>query len=475
MVNSLGLIEEGINNLESRIGEIEKELENCKSRINTREQTIESNQQKIISYWETIYSWSHDLECKKEDLSEILDCYARYIVTDLDFDQDNSDWDFYEVRKTKRDVVIFPADLNVSNAARLNYHKFKKMFPDLADKLEESGRLTILGEFWIGDEEYPLSRNRTIFFDGERPDVRIITKEEIEEMRTLPQRETNYHQNQINNLESEIEKCKKELEEERRNEPEISEPLSLLQRERGYLNLVSSTAQREVKIKKSVMSSLEGSRPFYSLWADDSLVLLYFEGNFFYTSTTRKDDPLEINLVTKGMQELLLKAVNKAENELSFKEGDLITYSGIPIVGNNEIYASEIFQKVFTGIKILPKPEEPQGYQEQLKSGKTEQEIVYRHWGQIYLSSLNPENVNQGEILGSGGSYKSFQFGDRLVVEFDQEDRATYLFDPESFDELRMRNRSEIISENPKGFYGRVIHHENQKLWKKQISNFINE
>ncbi|MBT4804561.1 hypothetical protein HON71_00130 [Candidatus Woesearchaeota archaeon] len=432
MVNNLKTIEDKIKELESQIGKNQNRLDDSREKI----RLLEKNDRPAI-FW--------NIEKVIQNFN-----YGRIIEQD---GFPTKCWGIYVVKDRKKDVLIREWD---GNSIILKHYLFKKVFPGLVNSLNSAKRkeLTILSGFIIG-KKYSFQTERSILYDAKIPEVRIIKKSEKKRMKKR------------DNLEEKL------INEQRNEIDEDNRLLNSSQYQRGYLNLIARTAQENIQIKKSNGTSLE-TKPFYSMWIENSPILLYSEENFHYLSTNRKDEPFEINLANQLTRRRLLKAVDDAKERVSFNEGDLITYSGIPIVGDNAIYASEIFQKVFTGIKILPRPEEPQGYQEKVENGKNEAEIVYRHWGQIYLSKLGPEDVNQGEILGSGGSYKAFLFfRNKLVVEFDQEDRATYLFDPESFNELRMANRSKLISENPEGFYGRVIHHENRELWKEQVEDFL--
>jgi hypothetical protein len=134
----------------------------------------------------------------------------------------------------------------------------------------------------------------------------------------------------------------------------------------------------------------------------------------------------------------------------------------------------DLFVKVVRGIEIFPAPELPMGYRER-KSYRLndKEEIAFRIWSQEILSSMNPDKVGQGKLIGSGGSYKAFCFGDKVLVEFDQEDRATYVLSKDYFDVLRVKPRLEIIREKPKGFIKRIVHTLDRKKWIKQIKEII--
>ena len=90
------------------------------------------------------------------------------------------------------------------------------------------------------------------------------------------------------------------------------------------------------------------------------------------------------------------------------------------------------------------------------------------------MASLNPDVVTDGQLLGSGGHYKAYVFGNKTVVEFDQEAHGTYFFDTEYFTTLREWSRSEILTEKPEGFYRRIIHPKGKwDLWRDRVEEFI--
>lgn len=470
---------ENPKHIEDRAKSLDERVKMLDERLKKSQETIISCSEKIKGIKTELETYSKNAKARyfgKIDKRQIIDANFLDCAEDVipDFGFGKADWDFYLVERyiteenkeflseeNRKYVRVAPVKKSQDrwNWAKVRYSEFKNIFPELVKPLEENKRLVIAGEFAIGDKNYPLSKDRKIYFSKNAPRTRIITKNEQREMRKTLEKRIDDDLRQLGENEA-------KLVEEKKSE-------SLLKNEFGYLNSVLKTAEEKAGIRKG-LSGLFG-KPCYSAWIGESPVLMYSEGNFYYVASNRKDEPLKINLVTAPAAKAHLKnAVSKAQKELSFKEGNFITYNGMPLIKGNETYAAELFQKIFQGIEILPRPEEPKGYYEKAQQSEgTESEIVYRHWGQIFLSMLSPDEVKQGEVLGSGGSYKSFKFGEKVVVEFDQADRATYLFDTASFDKLRTRNRSELLNENPSGFYGRVIHHENRDLWKDGISKFL--
>lgn len=248
---------------------------------------------------------------------------------------------------------------------------------------------------------------------------------------------------------------------------EVSRKIRWFTERINYLKASLELRGKELKVVKS-----EG---YYSLRVESGLRTVFLnEGHFLkYLKTTRKDKPLEIEAVQKNVyQEEVVDMINKSFgidlNGLFVTERLLI----LPDDKMQEI-ASDIYQQVLTGENILPAPEEPGSYKLASSNGsskKSPDDARFRKWSQRFLEDLNPEKIIRGKILGSGGSYGAFVFNKCVVVEFDQEDRATYIFDLDYFESLKVFERSKILIESPKGFKGRIIHHrEGKEAWKKKV------
>lgn len=224
-------------------------------------------------------------------------------------------------------------------------------------------------------------------------------------------------------------------------------------------------------VEKSSFSLIDSR--FYSLWIANSPVFLYEGKKIAYLHTKRKDNPLEIRRV--DTKRILGDDEELAASLLNLEKGSFCNGKGYVIDGENEEIVANIFEQVLTGKKILPRPKTPTGY-----AVKTEQrhsdrktEIKFRHWGQIYVAQSGPDKITEGQLLGSGGSYKAYTFGNNTVVEFDQPNRATYLFDSDYFNKLRIWYRSDLLTRKPEGFEGRIIHHDNRDAWKASIDDFL--
>ena len=187
-----------------------------------------------------------------------------------------------------------------------------------------------------------------------------------------------------------------------------------------------------------------------------------------------KIDPLKIFGIE--IDKFVLRRFRRISSLLGLNIGDFVTTSGYVLYDQQEEDAARIFDHVRNGEVILPSPDEPFGTKIKVESGLSESEDSdrFRHWGQQYLSGLNPSSIDDGELLGSGGSYKAYDFGDKTVVEFDQEGRATYLFNSVYFKKLRFNNRQNIIDDEPEGFKGRIFHYDVSRInWQNQVNEFL--
>jgi hypothetical protein len=238
-------------------------------------------------------------------------------------------------------------------------------------------------------------------------------------------------------------------------------------------NLKEINISVQLEINKDANALLE-PKPFYSMWCDNMPLFLFRDKVLDYLCTYRRDDPLEIKSlpvekVFSGSK------LNLLRQYFHLEDGCFVTKTGFVLQGNEENYASAIFQKIMAGKEILPRPDGYRPYT--VLKGKDDEskktKIVYRHWGQTFLSGLSPDYVTQGRLLGSGGSYLAFHFGDKVIVEFDQEDRATYCFSNEYFSTLRAWYRMALIKECPDGYEGRIYHHQGRDVWKRAVTECL--
>lgn len=274
---------------------------------------------------------------------------------------------------------------------------------------------------------------------------------------------------------------------ENTNDPEI---LSFLA---GKSNDIAKMAGKKYLLlnKKDELSGameieLVNREGFFSMWATTNLsteiaswktispVYCFMEdgGNFEYIKTTSKSSPYKINVIKLGSAEGL-------------KKGDYCDRHCIPVPQRLVKYVNDIFEQVRNGITILPEDIESKKivdfiaeHEEKERKKREKIGIVYRTWGQNFLSKLKPDSVRKGELLGSGGSCKAFYFKKKdgqqiVVVESDLENKATFLFAEEFFDKIRTKSRSEIREESPEGFFGIIEHRISPENWEEKIREFL--
>jgi hypothetical protein len=209
---------------------------------------------------------------------------------------------------------------------------------------------------------------------------------------------------------------------------------------------------------------------FYSVWLGNLCVFQYAGDEMRYLYATRKDAPLKLcEIKLDELVNLRDYSREYLKNLIDYQElpeGSFFDYNGVALSEGNQEEARKIFSHVLVGDTVLPRSKEKRGYHVQVKNSGKGQDLEARTWGQEYLKEYEPERTIKGELLGSNSSYLAFTFGNLTVAEFDQEDRATYLFDTRQFDDLRQMNRAKLLREKPEGFLGRVIHDRN---WKDNI------
>jgi hypothetical protein len=226
------------------------------------------------------------------------------------------------------------------------------------------------------------------------------------------------------------------------------------------------------EVRRGLYNNYSGPSRFYSLWLGNSPVYLCRGPAFDYLYTTRQDTPLEIRTVPISW--LFGPGKQSCVPPGGFRNGSFYIATGQEIVGLNQNFVADIFEQVMLGVEILPRPNTPEGYIKREPKGEPKRDIEFRHWGQVYLAQQKPLSIHEGDILGSGGSYKAYHFPEnKTVVEFDQTDRATYFFRTDFFNSLRIWSRSEILTQTPAGFEGRAIHHENRATWEQAVINFL--
>jgi len=213
----------------------------------------------------------------------------------------------------------------------------------------------------------------------------------------------------------------------------------------------------------------------YSMFVNESQVLRVDGINrYSMIYTTARNKPFKI----KEYKAPLFNPLQKGALEfLSMGIGDFCDSDYSNLYGSTKKYIANIFEQVENGIEIFPTTD-PMKVRKKREKKTKPVEDKERDWGKVFLSSLGPQSIEQGELLGSGGSYKAYFFNNgRVIVEFDQTNHATYLLNQENFDLLRRMRRSDIISMKPEGYAGRIIHKGEtnylRQKWRQDVVEYL--
>ena len=262
---------------------------------------------------------------------------------------------------------------------------------------------------------------------------------------------------------------------ERELSDKISEATHRAAEIRETLQAVTTPWEDSLSIHKKRFSDpteLGRTRKIYSLWKGSELVFCRNSGDTTYLATTRLDAPLREETIGLVQALDLSTLLGQYTRELIDESEAPVYFAGNRLlVGDDFARAHEVFEHVRTGIEILPRPEEPSGFRFKVDPNTPRSpgtEPVYRTWGQEYLAAMAPNRTIDGELLGSGGAYIAFIFGDKTFVEFDQEARATYVFETKFFEQLRGWSREDMLNRSPAGYLGRVVH-DDEAGWKERI------
>lgn len=252
-------------------------------------------------------------------------------------------------------------------------------------------------------------------------------------------------------------------------EKAVSEMRNKITAEESLKRYCNACAERILNQEMPEIRKLEE----YSLYAGNRRIARVEEnGAISVIATTSKTKPFRI--IKKSLY------YNPHSSVIPLKAGDFITIDGFKIYDDAKRVAEAIFKKVEEGIEMLPEGDEKQGYRIRERKARTAQGEVEtaRTWGQDFIASLSPIDRKQGELMGSGGSYIAFFFGNgRVIMEFDQKDRATYLVTREQYDILRHWSREKMLRQRPEGFLGRIIHigetEEEKNIWADALREYI--
>ena len=164
-----------------------------------------------------------------------------------------------------------------------------------------------------------------------------------------------------------------------------------------------------------------------------------------------------------------------------YKDVKYIREDGVPIYPNSDIHdlCVDVFGKVETGIEIFPAKPSKKGkrknkpYHE--RSPIEKQEPILRTYGQEHLDELCDEKPIQGKLLGSGDTALAFRFGDILIIESADLNKATYIVTEDSFPRIRHMPRAEAMRlSEEEGLIDRILHRDTDtETWKESIGPYL--
>jgi hypothetical protein len=230
-------------------------------------------------------------------------------------------------------------------------------------------------------------------------------------------------------------------------------------------------------IEKNYFSFKRMDNRGYSLWYGGSLVMQRTpKGQYEYIFTTAKAKPFAIHRTKQEVRD-----EKYARSLVNLGIYDFVTADGVKLNGAARDIADQVFSIVRNGIEMFPEENE-KGYRVHNPpsgNGREHSPLVSRHWGQSHLADQSPDEITQGQLWGSGHSYKAYRFGGVVIVESDRTNDATYVLTAPHFASLRAASRSQLLRTEPEGFLGRVIHtgseDDSRTAWTEEIAKYIQQ
>lgn len=213
---------------------------------------------------------------------------------------------------------------------------------------------------------------------------------------------------------------------------------------------------------------------FYSLWYKGGPVFELMGEQARFLTARRADDPLAFDVVpARRIRASVLPP--RVEGTTSASERMFCTDTGRPVPENLLPIIERIFVAVASGTPILARQTEMEVGSLRLahpsRPVATRQD---RQWSQAFLRQLRPDKMINGQLKGSGNRYVAFVFGKLTIVEYDEDAHATYLFRSKGFGELSTWSRRELLMTRPRGYIGRLYHHDEAPgEWKTEIQVLI--
>jgi len=214
-----------------------------------------------------------------------------------------------------------------------------------------------------------------------------------------------------------------------------------------------------------------GTRAFFSLWHDYRLVFQVKGKMLRFLHCERANEPLSLAEVSIRDIRRIQSAYARA-SITGLADGEFCTDSGRVMPARLIPYAVNVFHAVEYGQRLLGTGE-LHDTEHTHGTPRLPAESHDRPWSQAFLAGLHPSDSMIGELVGSGDRYVAFWFNRVVVVEYDDDAHATYLFDAMRFEDLREWPRIELIAKQPPGYKGRIIHRGAPAEWKTAVARSI--
>lgn len=182
----------------------------------------------------------------------------------------------------------------------------------------------------------------------------------------------------------------------------------------------------ELKLGMQQVHWSGGSKPFHSLWMWGSPVFRIGRGGSAFLKSDRERDPMRVERIRFGNFPVdrsalaRLRATGAFERDFHTDTGDLLPAHLLPA-------ALRVFEAVASGSRVLGSGE-CRSPNQPVASSSVGRRVEDRPWTQAFLSKLRSDEKMAGELTGSGNRYLAYRFGRLVVVEFDADQHATYLF-----------------------------------------------
>jgi len=253
------------------------------------------------------------------------------------------------------------------------------------------------------------------------------------------------------------------------------ESLESVLEESPFNDVLPGVAKRDGKYSLLLIDDLTGEYvQIYEISSEEGLTKLV---------ETNKARPMKLESVRNSDIDFL-------RNNSEFYDNSIFVRSdGVPIDQNSESHkiCKELYESARNGESILPHKDgvsggtSGRGYSIGFISTRNKRDPIFRTEGQEYLEDMNPDKIIEGGLLGDGDITIAYVFGDHVIIEAKDLDKATYVIAKDSFDKLKDLSRWEAMSlTHEEGLITRIFHEDvngenfNFEKWKERIMPYLN-